>query len=1378
VKKFFGHPLTQKTRRILRRVVVTSAVILAVVFVTTVSVDLGPALRERAERAGTNYLKRGMHIGGLSVRLWNGKYIVRDFVIDGMTPTSRPFLTAKTIEVSMLWSTLLDRRVVFDSVVMDDWKMFVETKDGVTSFPNFRRGGSTGPRPVTVTMQYVIARRGEFIYDDRDTPWSVSARNLEVTVAKPSEQYVGSARFHDGLVAIQKYVPFRADMDTTFKIDEGRVVFDAINLATDGTKSVLKGDVNLSHWPEQMYSITSTIDLPRMRQLFFANDKFELAGTMRFDGFFHLFKDVRPDGTTRTGRELKGNFQTNVAHVNEYRFDDLRGYVRWIPEALEVHDATAQLFGGSAQFEYAMAPLGRRGVPATNRFDATVADVDLTEFSDFMELQGVRLAGRASGRNLLTWPSGSWRERRGEGELAFTPPDGAPLMTRQMPLDQIRARIERGDELGPFSNHTPREPVPIGGTLTYRFEPDYIDIAPSRLATPTTYVEVEGRTFNGERSQIPFHVSSADWQESDRLFAGMLTAFGSPTNAIPIGGYGTFDGVMYNAFRRPRIEGTFTGEQMRAFDVVWGSVRGEAVIENSYADVKNVLITSGESTISTSGRFSLGYPRRDGGEQINADIRIIRRPVADLKHAFGLDDYDLDGTFSGQFKVSGEYQRPFGGGTMAITEGVAYGESFNTANARVTLEGNGVRLSDIQMVKLNGRGTGSAFVGWNGTYSFNFDANNIALETLDSMAGSTLPLSGLIDFRANGSGSFDRPRYEVTGTIRDVFVADEGIGQVFGDLSIDGEQLLIQRLEASSARLVVSGSGQITLNEAMDAEITLNVTDTSLDPYVRAFNPRLSPYTTAVASGTIRVYGELADIDRVIVDATVDRFDARLFDYAIRNPDDPDPARAGRRLPIRIALDRHTVRVTDMRLVGQDTELDVTGAVNLHDETIVMRAIGRANLGILQGFMPSVSSRGRAELSATLAGAMRDPTVSGTMNIIDGRIRYFGVPGSPGLDAISGVVRFDTRSVNLDQLSATLGGGPVQFGGTIGVEGYQLGRVDMTMSGQGMRVRLPQDMTSRVDADLALRGTIQRLTLSGDVTVRDAVYRGVFEAGGSVLSFGGADAALPVSPVTGTAVPLNYDVQITAPSTLRVDNRLLRNVVASADLRLSGTYDRPLLFGDVTIEDGVLLFEGRRYEVQNGTVTFNNPTRIEPYFDLETETRVRTRGETYRITVRAVGVDPISGLSFRSDPELPEYQLLALLLSDIAPGQDVEFRPYEQTSPQAQLVRDRIGRGLTGVVSEEVQQVVETALGLDTFQLNATLQDPNQQSNRVDPGARVTMGKWLTERIFLTYTRSLSSSTRDQVIVLEIDQSDQLSWILSRNEDGTYAVEMRVRRTF
>ena len=74
--------------------------------------------------------------------------------------------------------------------------------------------------------------------------------------------------------------------------------------------------------------------------------------------------------------------------------------------------------------------------------------------------------------------------------------------------------------------------------------------------------------------------------------------------------------------------------------------------------------------------------------------------------------------------------------------------------------------------------------------------------------------------------------------------------------------------------------------------------------------------------------------------------------------------------------------------------------------------------------------------------------------------------------------------------------------------------------------------------------------------------------------------------------------------------------------------------------------------------------------------------------------------------------------------------------------------------------------------------DPNQQTARFSPGARITIGKRISDRIYLTYSRSLSSTSRDQVILLEFDQSDRLSWILTQNEDRTYALDVRVRYVF
>ena len=200
------------------------------------------------------------------------------------------------------------------------------------------------------------------------------------------------------------------------------------------------------------------------------------------------------------------------------------------------------------------------------------------------------------------------------------------------------------------------------------------------------------------------------------------------------------------------------------------------------------------------------------------------------------------------------------------------------------------------------------------------------------------PFSGRFDFSAGGSGTFDRPRYDVRGTISDLFVGDEGIGQVVGEINVNVDMMTL-KVEAASPRLAVSGSGRIALTPGMEADLSFSVSDTSLDPYVRAVNPNLSPFTTAIGSGNIRVVGQLANIDELLVDATVDRLDLRLFDYRLRNA-----------APIRLALDRHVMRIDEMRLVGEETQLDITGTVNLHDERIAVRATGDAGLGLLQGF--------------------------------------------------------------------------------------------------------------------------------------------------------------------------------------------------------------------------------------------------------------------------------------------------------------------------------------------------------------------------------------------------------------------------------------------
>src|SRR6185503_16675339 len=97
-------------------------------------------------------------------------------------------------------------------------------------------------------------------------------------------------------------------------------------------------------------------------------------------------------------------------------------------------------------------------------------------------------------------------------------------------------------------------------------------------------------------------------------------------------------------------------------------------------------------------------------------------------------------------------------------------------------------------------------------------------------------------------------------------------------------------------------------------------------------------------------------------------------------------------------------------------------------------------------------------------------------------------------------------------------------------------------------------------------------------------------------------------------------------------------------------------------ERGEVNFEGRRYRIRRGAIDFNNPTRIQPFFDIEAETTVRVPGgssgapaETYRIVVGATGTSDKLQPTVSSDPPLPTADVLALLFSDVRRNQDVEL---------------------------------------------------------------------------------------------------------------------------
>jgi hypothetical protein len=60
------------------------------------------------------------------------------------------------------------------------------------------------------------------------------------------------------------------------------------------------------------------------------------------------------------------------------------------------------------------------------------------------------------------------------------------------------------------------------------------------------------------------------------------------------------------------------------------------------------------------------------------------------------------------------------------------------------------------------------------------------------------------------------------------------------------------------------------------------------------------------------------------------------------------------------------------------------------------------------------------------------------------------------------------------------------------------------MNGTNMRLRYPEGMRSVVDATLNLQGTMEAMTLAGNVNVRSAVYTRRFDTGGGLVDLTGS----------------------------------------------------------------------------------------------------------------------------------------------------------------------------------------------------------------------------------------------------------------------------------
>jgi translocation and assembly module TamB len=247
---------------------------------------------------------------------------------------------------------------------------------------------------------------------------------------------------------------------------------------------------------------------------------------------------------------------------------------------------------------------------------------------------------------------------------------------------------------------------------------------------------------------------------------------------------------------------------------------------------------------------------------------------------------------------------------------------------------------------------------------------------------------------------------------------------------------------------------------------------------------------------------------------------------------------------------------------------------------------------------------------------------------------------------------------------------------------------------------------------------------------------------------------------------MHLDVQIDTAPDIAFESSLAQDIQVEAGLRLRGTAANPSLLGRVNITRGRLVFFGTRYTINQGSVSFFNPSRVEPIFNVDLETRARG----IDITLTVSGPMNKLNLTPRSDPPLQFNEIVALLATGRKPS-DLSYSGQQTTSQQSwqQLGASALlGQAIASPFAGRLQRF----FGVTRLKIDPTL--TGVESN---PQARVTLEQQITPDITFTYITNVTNSN-PLVVQVEWAMSKKWSVLAVRDENGMFGLDFLYKKRF
>lgn len=1031
-------------------------------------------------------------------------------------------------------------------------------------------------------------------------------------------------------------------------------------------------------------------------------------------------------------------------------------------DRVELTNLTAQVMDGRLNGNAVIA-LSTRG---QSTIQADFADLDLAKLAALQGGRIIPIEGQATGNVNLTLNGTEYRTASGTINADITATAG---------------NADRGT-------------LPINGKIQLSAANGLFNVDLANFNTEKSRLSATGRfDLRNVDSNLNVALNSTDASEIDRLVRvlGVSPAIEEQFDSmqVQLAGNLAFTGTLTGNFSDPTVDGKASLDSVSLRGRELGSITSDIFVSPvSGTEIRNGLLRERDGG---NVAFNLLLPNTANNISVQATLTNV--DAANLIAALPLGNLlpesirDFSAQTSGTVNITGLPNQASGQIDLSSTNGSVAGQAFDGLTAKATFLGTLITLENFELR------SGPGFLRANGTYDradtkfdFNIEGKGVQLAGLRPLLGNAdaVPaVTGIADITAKATGESDRPstyNFKFGGTARDVVINDNP----FGEITFNGDtanQVLNANITAilGNSPQVINATVNFG-NEDLPFRVKTEFRESPLGPFV-ALVPQLRGIPIAgTGTGQIEFGGNLSQRDaagnRAFTTANLTG-SARFSQLALQIQDTPLVATE----PVVVAFDTREITFTSARFSGGGSNVTVSGTKALTaDGTNNLAVDGRVNLSLLN-VIPGIASSdtffaGFANVAIRLAGVNSTARISGTANIENASVATFIGSGRLTFDRLKGQILFTANQVQFNEITGFLGGGSfVASGGALLGDNLDIASFRIGLNGSNITVPLPEDFVTTGDATLEVSGrrigTDLSVLIAGNIRARRSLYTEDIELAnivgarreGSLSSGGSSSIYAP-----------RFDLTIEGRDALVVRNNIA-DLTASVSLRLTGNTNNPQVSGRITANSGTIFFRKDRYIVQRGVLEFPPNTEIEPIINLQAESEIGG----YQVLVNLSGPltdTELLNATVRSSPALPQADVISLITTGNLSNTESGIPTLASTgiNTAAEILTDSI-------INNPARKATDRLFGLNVFEI-----DPIISGERLNPSARLTVGRQINNRLRVTYATNLSQD-QNQVLALEYRVSNKLSFVAQYEQRplsnvtenrNNFSLEVRFRKRF